>query len=265
MGRRKVTRDMPVEGEFVIATIRKVMPFGAFCNLDEYDGREAFIHISEVASRWVKNIHEFVKEGQKVVARVHRVIPRKNQIDLSLRRVTEADRRAKMEQYKHEKRAVKLFELCAMRLKKDFKSSYQTIGATLIDKYGDLYSALEQISFNGEKAFKGLRIPKDWKKALIEVAQENIKKSQVFITSVFTITSLDSDGIERIKDALMDAEKAGGDGVEISLIYLGAPYYKMIIRAEDYKRAEKTLQKAHERIVRKMKGHGKVEMKREEG
>ncbi|MFH1448366.1 MAG: S1 RNA-binding domain-containing protein, partial [Candidatus Micrarchaeota archaeon] len=57
--------ETPEKDELVIATIRKIFPYGAFCSLDEYDNKEAFVHISEVASRWVKNIHEFLKENQK--------------------------------------------------------------------------------------------------------------------------------------------------------------------------------------------------------
>ena len=40
-------------------------------------GKEAFIHISEVSSGWVKNIRDYVRENQKIVARVLRVNPKK--------------------------------------------------------------------------------------------------------------------------------------------------------------------------------------------
>ena len=76
--------DMPEEGELVLATVKKIMPYGAFCTLDEYGNREAFVHISEVAPRWIKNIHEFLHEGQRLVAKVHKLVVEKNQIDLTL-------------------------------------------------------------------------------------------------------------------------------------------------------------------------------------
>lgn len=57
---------LPDENELVICTISRVFSHGAFAKLDEYNGREGFIHISEIASTWIKNIRDFVKEGQKL-------------------------------------------------------------------------------------------------------------------------------------------------------------------------------------------------------
>ena len=45
------------------------MPYGAFCTLPEYKDLEAFLHVSEVAPRWIKNIHDFISEGQRYVVR----------------------------------------------------------------------------------------------------------------------------------------------------------------------------------------------------
>ena len=57
--------ELPDHDELVIAVIKKIMPYGAFCSLPEYGNVEAFLHVSEVAPRWIKNIHEFISEGQK--------------------------------------------------------------------------------------------------------------------------------------------------------------------------------------------------------
>ena len=43
--------NMPEQDELVLSTVKKIMPYGAFCTLDEYSNREAFVHISEVAPR----------------------------------------------------------------------------------------------------------------------------------------------------------------------------------------------------------------------
>lgn len=54
--------ELPREGSLAIAVVKKIMPYGAFCTLTEYGDIEAFMHISEVAPRWIKNIHEFLSE-----------------------------------------------------------------------------------------------------------------------------------------------------------------------------------------------------------
>ena len=66
------SQEWPNEGELIVGTVYKVVNYGAFANLEEYTGKEAFIHISEVSSGWVKNIRDHVRENQKIVARVLR-------------------------------------------------------------------------------------------------------------------------------------------------------------------------------------------------
>jgi len=49
-------KEYPEEGEFVVGTVKNVQNFGAFVSLDEYTGKEGFIHIAEIATGWVKRI-----------------------------------------------------------------------------------------------------------------------------------------------------------------------------------------------------------------
>ncbi len=87
--------EYPEEGDLVVGTVTSIRNFGAFVTLDEYASREAFIHLSEVATGWVKYIRDHIREGQKIVARVLRVDPAKSQIDLSLKRINDHQRREK--------------------------------------------------------------------------------------------------------------------------------------------------------------------------
>ena len=92
--------EWPETGEMVVATVSRIESYGAYVALDEYDNKEALLHISEISSRWVRNIRNHVRENQKVVLQVLRVDPSKGQVDLSLRRVNKDDRRKKIEQWK---------------------------------------------------------------------------------------------------------------------------------------------------------------------
>ncbi|MGI0151681.1 MAG: S1 RNA-binding domain-containing protein, partial [Thermoplasmata archaeon] len=50
--------EYPNEGDFVVATVTSIRNFGAFVKLDQFNDREAFIHLSEVAPGWVKFIRD---------------------------------------------------------------------------------------------------------------------------------------------------------------------------------------------------------------
>ena len=43
------TQELPEIGEIVIATITKVSDHGAYVTLDEYNGIQGFLHVSEIA------------------------------------------------------------------------------------------------------------------------------------------------------------------------------------------------------------------------
>ena len=80
--------EWPSEGDYVVVKIKRISNYGAVADLEEYKQTEGFIHISEVATSWVKNIRSFVSESQIRVATVKRLDRAKNTIDLSLRDVT---------------------------------------------------------------------------------------------------------------------------------------------------------------------------------
>lgn len=245
-------KDNPEIDEFVMATVRKILPYGAFCTLDEYGDREAFIHISEVASRWIKNIHEFLKEGQKVVAKVFRIVPEKDQIDLSLKRVSDIDRRRKIESYRKEKRALKLFEVVEKRIGKPHEQVWKEFGEPLVDKFGDIYSAFEESVIN-DSSLDSINAPSEWKSVFREVGVQNIKKPKVRVTGNLSISCKTPDGVDVIKKILLGATEDLGEEGEAKITYLGAPRYMVVVTAPDYKKAEKISSTIFKRVKDGMK------------
>ncbi len=234
-----VLKTKPEQGELVIATIRKILPYGAFCTLDEYNNMEAFLHVSEIAPRWIKNIHEHVKEGQKVIAQIHRLVPEKNQVDLTIKRVSESDKVWKREQYRKAKRAEKLLEIASKKLKKDKVKFAEEVGSVLEKAFGSQYDALEALSFGPEDARKKLAdVPKKTLDVLLEIAADNIKKQKVHVSKSILLECFEKDGVERIKKALAVTPS---EKVKMQIKYIGAPLYKIDIEADDYKGAEKEL------------------------
>jgi len=104
--------EFPDEGELVVCTVQSVKNFGAFVTLDEYGGKEGFIHVRDVATGWVKYIRDYIREGQKVVCKVLQVDPSRGHIDLSLKDVNEHQRREKIREWKNEAKAEKLDRFC---------------------------------------------------------------------------------------------------------------------------------------------------------
>ena len=56
------------EGKIVEGKVSGITNFGAFVDIGE--GKTGLVHISEVASKYVKDIHEFLTEGQTVKVKI---------------------------------------------------------------------------------------------------------------------------------------------------------------------------------------------------
>jgi len=230
---------IPEQDELVLAVIKKIMPYGAFCALEEYGNQEAFVHISEVAPRWIKNIHEFLHEGQRVVAKVYHLVPEKNQIDLSLKRVTEAEKKRKLEMVKRTRRAEKLFEVAIAEAKLS-PSEALSSKRKVLAKFGELFDALEEVSTLGEEALKDLKLDRSLAKALIAVSQKNIKQVKATVKGILKLTCYSPDGVNVIKAALGGIKAPANSQLKIT--YLGAPRYQMEIVSDDYKSAHQIIE-----------------------
>ncbi len=250
-------KGYPDVGELVIVTVKSIKPYGAFVSLDEYEGKEGFIHIGEIASGWIKYIKDYVREGQKVVCKVLRVDKSKGHIDLSLKRVNEHQKRDKIQEWKNEKKAENLLGIVAQRLDKEARECLNDFGYALIDRFGTLYGAFEEAAINEEimeeEGFKG-----DWIPVFVQVAKENIKPPYVRISGYVELTTTAPDGIEHIKKVLSSVET---EDVQVS--YVGAPRYRIYVKSEDYKTAEEILNDVANRIITEFQAlGGEAEFKR---
>lgn len=69
-------------GERLSGVVTNVVPFGAFVDLGHH--QSGLIHISEISNEYVRDIHRFIKKGQKVKVTVLDV-QKNGRIALSLR------------------------------------------------------------------------------------------------------------------------------------------------------------------------------------
>ncbi len=237
-----MVENYPGQGEIVIATVKKTTDFGAFCTLDEFNTQDAFIHVSEVSPGWVRSVRDHVKEGQRLVALVLRVDTIKRQIDLSLKRLSEAEKKRKMEAYNLDKRAFKLLERAAVKMGRKPEAASREVVPILKAEYGDLYTVFELAS-EENKALSS-KLPKAWVDAITAVAKIEIKPKLVTLRAVLKLKSYAPDGVEQVKKALKSLQTLSSKMVNVEVHYVGAPRYLFNVTAPDYKTAEKVIAKA---------------------
>ena len=253
-------QDFPEESELVLCTVTSVQFHSVFVNLDEYD-KGGMIHISEVSPGRIRNIRDFVKEGKKIVCKVLRINQEKGYIDLSLRRVNEAEKRRKIDDIKKEQNSEKIVELAAGKIGIKTEELYKKISDKITQKYSNLHEFFEEAAKNGS-LLEELGLEKKYLKIIDETIKQRIKAPEVSITGKLKITTFAPNGIDIIKESLKKAEDAANGNVSIN--YLGSGLYRFMVKAPDYKIAEKLMKNATETAISHVtKNSGIVEFTRE--
>lgn len=258
-------KGLPEENSIVLCTVKKILFHSIFVDLDEFENREGMIHISEIAPGRIRNIRDYVKEGKKLVCLVLRIDREKGHIDLSLRRISMSLRNQKMEEYRQELKSEKLFEYIAKQLKTDVKSLYLKVGGRLVEEFGLLSYAFNEIAVRGEEAVRDLNLPKKEMDTLISIVQEKIKPVEVKVDRTLVLESFSESGIDDVKAALLAGEHvAEKEKIKATLLYASAPKYRIETYAKDYKEAEEGIEKISSAILKTMKqrgGRGEMESK----
>jgi len=225
-------KGMPEEGEIVLCTVKKILYHSVFAVLDEYESKEGMLHISEVSPGRIRNIRDYVKEGKQIVCKILKIDTTKGHIDLSLRRVNNAQRINKVKDFKQEQKAEKILEFIGKEFDKDLAKMYKELGYTLIEEYGSLNTSFENFVLDSE-LIDDLKLPKKLSDFVKKTIEEKIKSPEVEIKEVVEIISEAPNGIDILKEILSSIQKG-----EIKVTYLGSPKYKISVKASDYKTAE---------------------------
>lgn len=241
-------QEWPEVGDLVIATVQSVTDYGAYVKLDEYD-KKGLLHISEVSSSWIRNIRDFVREGQKVVLKVLRVDMEKGHIDLSLRRVTKRQKIEKIMSWKRERKGETLIRSVAEKTGLSLEEVYEKAGAPMEKEYG-LYEGFEKVVKDGVEVLTRIGVPEELAAAFAEVAKERIRLPMVKVKGIVELRCIKPNGVKIIKEAFRNAKKAERlRDAKLRFYVVAAPKYCIEVLAENYKSAEATLQRVSQTVV----------------
>ncbi|MGB9707918.1 MAG: S1 RNA-binding domain-containing protein [Candidatus Pacearchaeota archaeon] len=247
------TKEFPEEDEILFGTVNKIVGTSVFVKLDNY-GKEGVVSFSEVAPGRIRNIRDYVRIGQKIVCKVLRLDRAKGHIDLSLRRVTSKEKKEITQEYKREKE----FSVVLNLIVKD-KTRVSKVVEELKKKIR--FSELLHKIIYSPNEIKGLlteaKLNEEEIRKLTELVSEKLREKKIIVKAKIILSSEAADGIEKIKEALINLENKGA---EVS--YMGAPNYMISIESTNYKEANKKLHTLLEEMVLKAKEKNyKVEIK----
>src|ERR1017187_8264243 len=255
------TADLPERGDIVLCTVREITSHGIYVDLDEYSGMNGFLHISEISTGWVRNIERVAKVGQKLVLKVVRAEKSRREVDLSLRQVTNEERRNKLIEWKQKEKAMTIMAMVKKKFSMDDRQFLDTV-TKLQGAYGTLYEALSDAAKRGEKTFATMELSTDVVNVMVTAAREKIASPKYEVGSIVEMSSNAADGILQIKKALA-AGQGASSVAEIRMTYVGAPRYRVRVTADDYKQADKVMGTVLQKMEEAIGKHGSFSSKKE--
>ncbi len=246
----------PEIGDLVVATVTRVEDYGAYVKLDEYSGIEGLVHISEISTTWVRNIRNHARQGQKLVLKVLRVSSQRNQIDLSLRRVTGREKSEKMLEWKKERKAESILRSAGDKLQRA-PGQVEALKNLLLEKFGSLYEPLEGGLDEGPDELLKAGVDSEWAQALAEVSKSKIRLEKSKVRTTVLATCYRPGGLDILKQSFATAKKVRKPrGAEVKIYAVGAPKYRVEVEANSFETAEKALNSVIEELVSSIKSAG---------
>ncbi|MFX1237387.1 MAG: S1 RNA-binding domain-containing protein [Promethearchaeota archaeon] len=262
----KSRTEFPKEGEFIMGRVVEVQNQYVYVDLIDYKGlpseeyARGMIHISEISSRWIKNIRNFVRINQILVLRVLKVDQYKGHIDLSLRRVNSAQKDNRKKEQKFAMKFETLLQFLSQEIGISLDEAYEKIGFPILDMYDNYQDAIEDLKENGKQVLSKLKdIPEDVKEKYLNIINENVEISTINIIGKLQLSFIAENGIELIKESLTNALKVVKQPKEtrnIKISYIGSPFYRIEVVSKDYIDAEGILSDALEVIQGKTEEYG---------
>jgi len=236
-------RRLPRPLELVVGTVVRIENHGAYVTLDEYGSLEAYVPLNEVSHSWFKSIREVLKVGQKRVFKVIRVDPRHSHVDVSLKRVSEREAKAKMLEWKRLQRALRLVELAAEKLGKSVEEAMAE-ATKLEEHYGELFAGFEAAAREGRGALAKAGVKEPWLSAFYELAKSHVKLPKVKLSAVISVMCPHGDGLERLLKILSAWEEVKDryPALDVRFYTVGSPKYKLDVEAYEPKLAEAFLE-----------------------
>jgi len=222
-------------GDVVLCTVDRIVGTVVFVKIDR--NGEGNIITSEIAPGRIRNLREYVVPKKKIVCKILRISPNGN-INLSLRRVTQKEKKEVLEQYKQEK-----------SYKSVLKSILGEKSENIIQQIEEeerLFDFLQEAKENSKDLEK--IVGKESAKKILDIIKAQKQKIAILKKEI-NLTTKNPDGLKLIKELL-------GNLKEVEVKYISAGRYSIKIEKDDIKTADNKLKEIIKDIEQQAKKQG---------
>lgn len=222
------------EGDLVLCIVDRIVGTAVFVKIE--GNGEGSIVTSEIAPGRIRNIRDYVVPKKKIVCKVLRVSG--DRIDLSLRRVTQKEKKEVLEAHEEEKSCVSVL--------KSILGEKATLFIEEIQKKEPVYDFCQRIKSSPEELERV--IGKENTKKIIDIFNTQ-KKKKAIIKKEFNLFSKNFNGITLIKQILENIK-----GAEIK--YISAGKFSIKIQNDSPKIADNKIKEILSSVEKQAKKNG---------
>ena len=218
-------------GDVVLCTVDRIMGTIVFVKIE--GNGEGSIILSEIAPGRIRNLRDYVVPKKKIVCKVIRISG--DRIDLSLRRVTQKEKKEILEKEKQEKSYINILKSVLGEKSNEIIEK--------ISKEEKIYDFLQEAKENTKKL--ETLVGKENSQKILEII--NIQKNKtIILKKEILLNSSKSNGLELIKKIL-------GEIKEIEISYISAGKYSLKAESTNPKDADNKLKEIISKIEKEAK------------
>ena len=135
-----------------------------------------------------------------------------------------------------------IVKLLSVHTKKSMESLYKTIIWPLYKKHEHAYDALKSLLNGDDKVLEGLKITDEVKEELMK--------------SAFKLSCYMFDGIDAIKESLLNGEKKGNEHIPIKFRVIGSPLYECTISTINKNEGIEVMNEALQEVKKSIEAKG---------
>ncbi len=223
-------------GDLVLCTVEKIEGTVVFVKVhDSAKDLDGSIVVSEIAPGRIRNLRDYVVPKKKIVCKVLRISSSGN-VELSLRRVSQKEKKEVMEKEKQEKSYLSIIKTV---LGEKSESMIKNISDKI--RVYDLFQEAKEEPKKLEEFFK-----KEEAEKILEILKTTQKQRKTIIKKEIKLSTINPLGIELIKEILGTIDKA-------EVKYISAGRYSITTESPDPKAADNYLKEILLRIEKDAK------------
>ena len=225
---------------------------GAYAKLLEY-GKEGLLFSSEITLKRVNFINRVLSVGKDEVLQVLNVDPKKGYIDLSKKQVKADAIELCKKRYANSKKVEDIVKKLAVHTNKSMEKIYKKLIWPLYKTHKHALDALQEILDGNQSILDNLKVDENTKEELMKILKEKLVTQPVKIRAEFKLTCYTFEGIEAIKEALLNGEKKGTEKIPIKFTIIGSPLYECSLSTINKEEGFKIMNQALEEVKNTIK------------